>query len=250
MDVRSSFSKVLSTIINWIPNIIEFLIIIIIGYFVALLLDRLVRWLLHLAQLDAWLERYRAGQWVTHILGQPSNFLGKVVFWLVWFGSFGVAASLANVPLVGDLVTAIYSYVPNVLSALFIFVFAALVSGAVVTIVNRTMGDTPTGKIVASVAPVLVMTIAAFSILSALQIAPQIVQITYAALVGSLGLGLALSFGLGGREVAGKMLADAYVAGQKHVDQAKRDVQRGQARGHQEAEKAQRAADTKARRKR
>ncbi|HET7629980.1 MAG TPA: hypothetical protein VFK03_01260 [Candidatus Saccharimonadales bacterium] len=250
MDIKSSFSNVLSTIINWIPNIIEFIIIVIIGYFVALLLDWLVRSLLRLSKLDDYLERHRAGQWVTHVLGKPSNFLGKVVFWVVWFGSFGVAASLANIPLVGDLVSVVYSYIPNILSALFIFVFAALISGAVVTVVNRTMGDTPTGKVVASVAPVLVMTIATFSILSALEIAPEIVQITYSALVGSIALGLALAFGLGGREVAGKMLSDAYASGQRHAEQVKRDVKKGQARGRQEASKAGRAADAKARSKR
>ncbi|HET6622414.1 MAG TPA: hypothetical protein VFG56_00575, partial [Candidatus Saccharimonadales bacterium] len=147
MDIRSSFNNVVDTIVNWIPNLIEFVLIVIVGYFVALLFDWLVRTLLRLSRLDEYLERHRAGQWVTHVLGSPSNFLGKVVFWVVWFGSFGVAAALADVPLVGDLVSAVYSYIPNVLSALFIFVFAALISGAVVTVVNRTMGDTPTGKV-------------------------------------------------------------------------------------------------------
>ncbi len=46
------------------------------------------------------------------------------------------------------------------------------------------MGDTPTGKVVGSVVPVLVMAIATFMILNQLQIAPEIVTITYAALLG------------------------------------------------------------------
>ena len=77
------------------------------------------------------------------------------------------------------------------------------------------MGDTPTGKVVGSVVPVLVMAIAAFMILNQLQIAPEIVTITYAALIGGVFLAMALAFGLGGREVAGRMLGDAYDRGRE-----------------------------------
>jgi hypothetical protein len=57
------------------------------------------------------------------------------------------------------------------------------------------------------------MGIAVFMILNQLKIAPAIVIITYAALMGSAALGLALAFGLGGREVAGKILKNIYENG-------------------------------------
>ena len=80
---------------------------------------------------------------------------------------------------------------------------AGVVAAAVGGLVARTMGDTPTGKVVGSVVPVLVMAIATFMILNQLQIATEIVTITYAALIGGVFLAMALAFGLGGREVAG-----------------------------------------------
>ena len=100
---------------------------------------------------------------------------------------------------------AIYAYLPKVVAALLIFIVAGLIATAVGALVARTMGDTPTGKIVGTVVPVLVMAIAVFMILDQLEIAPQIVTITYAALMGSLGLGLALAFGLGGRQAAAEL---------------------------------------------
>jgi hypothetical protein len=72
------------------------------------------------------------------------------------------------------------------------------------------MGETPTGKVVRSVAPILILAIGTFMVLDQLQIAPQIVTITYAALLGGLSLAMALAFGLGGREPAGQMLSEAY----------------------------------------
>ena len=54
------------------------------------------------------------------------------------------------------------------------------------------------------------MGIATFMILDQLDIAPAIVEITYIALLGSVALGMAIAFGLGGREVAARLLEDAY----------------------------------------
>ena len=103
---------------------------------------------------------------------------------------------------------------------------------------NSMMGDTPTGKILGTAVPILVMGIAIFMILNQLKIAPEIVQITYTALIGSVALGAALAFGLGGREVAGRMLDDAYQKGQENKDRVKQDLEKGKDRGRQQAQEA------------
>jgi hypothetical protein len=64
-------------------------------------------------------------------------------------------------------------------------------------------------------------------ILNQLQIATEIVTITYAALIGGVFLAMALAFGLGGRDVARQMLEGAYVQGQENKDQFRRDLDRG-----------------------
>jgi hypothetical protein len=92
------------------------------------------------------------------------------------------------------------------------------------------MGDTSTGKFVATAAPILIMAIATFMILTELGIAEQIVMITYAGLIGSIALGMALAFGLGGRDVAARMLEGAYQAGREGKEQVRQDVRLGKAR--------------------
>ncbi|MGI8606526.1 MAG: mechanosensitive ion channel family protein, partial [Gaiellaceae bacterium] len=134
-----------------------------------------------------------------------------------------------------DFVAAIYSYPPNVLMALVIFLVAGALAGAVAGLVARTMGDTALGKIVGTVVPVLIMAVADFMILDALQIAETIVTITYAALMGSVALGMALAFGLGGREVAAQMLQGAYEKGQENKEQFRRDLGQGRENAKQDA---------------
>jgi len=127
-----------------------------------------------------------------------------------------------------------------------IFVLAGAIAAAVAALVTRVMGDTPTGKLVASVAPILIMGIAVFMILNQLGIAPAIVTITYAALLGSLGLGMALAFGLGGRETAARLVSGAYDKGQEQQDQVKRDMQLGKERSQRQAERAKQKVQEKA----
>jgi hypothetical protein len=74
------------------------------------------------------------------------------------------------------------------------------------------------------------MVIAMFMILEQLQIAPEIVRIAFAAVMGSLALGLALAFGLGGRGVAERLLEDAYRNGQEAKRRAQEDLQVGRDR--------------------
>src|SRR5205085_11834503 len=127
---------------------------------------------------------------------------------------------------------------PNVIAALAIFLVAGLIAGAVSTLASRVLGDTGLGRVVATGVPILVMTIATFMILNQLKIAPAIVTITYAALLGAVALGSALAFGLGGRDVAARMLEGAYASAQQNKEQWKRDLDQGLARARVEAEQA------------
>jgi hypothetical protein len=126
-----------------------------------------------------------------------------------------------------------------------IFVIAGAIAGAVAGLVAKLMGDTPTGKLVASIAPVLIMGIAVFMILNQLRIAPDIVTITYAVLLGSLGLGMALAFGLGGRETAAQLVAGAYQKGQEQQGQVKHDMALAKDRGQERAEQGKAKAREK-----
>jgi hypothetical protein len=136
----------------------------------------------------------------------------------------------------------VLSWLPNVIAALLIFLVAAAVAGAVGGLAHRTMGDTPTGRIVRSGAPALIMAIAVFMILTQLGIAPVIVVTTYIALIGSLALAAALAFGLGGRDAARDLIDSGYRKAQASTDQVRQDVQVGRERAAQDAERVRERA--------
>ena len=60
------------------------------------------------------------------------------------------------------------------------------------------------------------------------------VALSAVAVMGALALALALAFGLGGRDVASRMLEDAYSKGQTAKGQAKQDLARGKDRAQEQ----------------
>ena len=158
--------------------------------------------------------------------------IGTITFWFLFLGALAIAVSQLGITALDNFVAEIVAYLPNVVVAVLILVVAIALAGFVATALERTMGDTPTGKVVRSVAPVLIMAIGTFMVLDQLQIAPQIVTITYAALLGGLFLAMALAFGLGGREVANRMLSDAYDRERTNTGRFRRDeaIERDRAR--------------------
>jgi len=212
VDVGDSVQRGLDNLIGFLPNLIGFLIILAIGYVIARVVKGIVTRLLEKIGTDRAMHTGSTGEYVNRAAPgfKPSSAVGSVAFWFLFLGALAIAVAQLGIAALDNFVGAVVAYLPNVVAAILIFVVAVALSGAVATLIARTMGETPTGKVVGAVAPVLIMAIGVFMVLDQLEIAPQIVTITYAALLGGVFLAMALAFGLGGREVAGRMLSEAY----------------------------------------
>src|SRR4051794_11576502 len=240
VDLGNSVQKTADTVAAYLPNIIGFLVILLIGYIIAKVVKAIVNKALQTFKVDERLTSTHAGGFVERVSpgGKPSRIVGGVAFWMIFLFALTAAIGALKIPAVTAYMNTVLAYLPNVVAAVLIFVIASLVATAVVAAVEKTMGDTPTGKIVETVVPGLVMAIAGFMILTQLRIAPAIVTITYAAIVGMLALAGALAFGLGGRDVAARLLENAYQSGQDAKDQAKQDAQTGKQRAKAQASDA------------
>jgi small-conductance mechanosensitive channel len=236
MDIGESFNRAWESFFGFLPNLLGFLVILGIGYLVARLVATAVQKLLEKTGLDRKLHESDANKYVEMVMSgaRPSRGIARVVFWLIFAFFLFSAIGALKIPALTTFMNEVLAYLPNVIVAIVIFVAAAIIAGAVAAAVTRVMGDTPTGKIVASVVPALVMIIAMFMILEQLRIAEEIVRIAFAATMFALALGLALAFGLGGRDLAGRMLEDAYRRGKEHKEQARHDLELGRMRTERE----------------
>lgn len=236
MNILNSIQTALDGFFAFLPNLLGFLILVVAGFIVAKIVQWVLRKVLQKLGLDRKLNESNARTYVDRVLpgASPSNGIARVAFWLIFVFFLFAAIGALRIPAVTTFMNQVLAYLPNVIAAIAIFAIAALLASAAAAAVARFMGDTPTGKILATIAPALIMVIALFMILQQLQIAAAIVQIAFAATMGALALGLALAFGLGGRPIAERMLEDAYRKGQEQRDQIKQDIQTGRLRAEQE----------------
>jgi Mechanosensitive ion channel, conserved TM helix len=217
VEISESLQRGLDDLLGFLPRLVGFLLILLIGYLVAKALQKVVSLALEKVGTDRALASGAAGSYVERVTpdASPSQLIGRVVFWFVMLGALSIAITSLGITALNDFLAEVFGYLPNVVAAILIFVVAGALAGWLGKTVSRLLGDSPTGKLAATALPVLVMAIAVFMILNQLQIATDIVTITYAALMGAVALGMALAFGLGGREVASRMLEDAYRRGQE-----------------------------------
>jgi hypothetical protein len=236
LNIGDSVERGFDVLFAWIPALIGALVILFIGYIVAKVIGNLIARVLGRAGLDRRLGTGTTGDWVSKATRSPSRLLGRLAFWVIFLGAISLAATALGINALTAFVGAVYAYLPNVLAAFAIFLIAGAIATGIATLATRFMGDTPTGRVVATAAPILVMTIATFMILEQLRIAHDIVVTTYTLVLGAVALASALAFGLGGRDVAARMLEGAYVKGRQSTAQVKRDVQQGKERAKEELE--------------
>ena len=213
MRIGETLQSGIREIVAFLPNLIGFLLILLIGFIVAKVISAVVRKVLEKTGVDDKIKSSDANKYVDSALpgATVSGGVATVIFWLIFVFFLFSAIGALKIPALTGFMNQVLAYLPNVIAAIAIFVVAALVSGAVAGGIGKVMGDTPTGKIVATVLPALVMVIALFMILEQLQIAPEIVRIAFSAVMFALALGLALAFGLGGKDTAAELLRDARV---------------------------------------
>ncbi|MEJ2864052.1 mechanosensitive ion channel family protein [Actinomycetospora flava] len=236
-DILQSLQNAFTTLLDYVPNIIGALLVLIIGYIIARLIRAGITKLLRRVRLDDRLTHGRGGEYVARFSpdGSPSKLVGLVVQWVLLVFVIVSAVGTLNIPAVTGFVNLVLSYLPNVLAAVLIFLVAAAIAAAVGGLVHRTMGDTPTGRVARTAAPTLVMAIAVFMILNQLGIAETIVTATYIALIGAVALGSALAFGLGGRDAAADLINSGYRRAQQQSGQVQRDFAVGRERAEADA---------------
>jgi small-conductance mechanosensitive channel len=247
-NILQSLQSAFTTFVNYLPQILGAIAVLVVGYIIAKILNMVITKLLRRAKFDAWLTSTSGDRFVEKVSpgGSPARLVGGVVFWVLMLFVISSAISTLNIPALTGFMNLVLSYLPNVLAALLIFIVAAAVAGAISGLAHRTMGESPTGRVVRTGGPALVMAIAIFMILTQLGIAPVIVTTTYVALIGALALGTALAFGLGGREAAADIINSSYRKAQEQADTVRQDAQLARERGHRDSQRAHERADAPA----
>jgi uncharacterized oligopeptide transporter (OPT) family protein len=206
---QASFAQVFTDLV---PALLGALVIVFAGYLLAKILEKLADRFLRRIHLNRMLERGGVMQAVersgTHV--NPTRVLANLVFWLVMFAVILIAANALGLDSIANVFQDLVSYIPSVIAAIVIILLGIVLGGFVGGLIAASAGGLHGGRALARVGRGGVILLAIFMALQQLGIATEIVTTAFAILFGAIALALALSFGLGNRDLAGEVTREWY----------------------------------------
>lgn len=202
----------LAQIGQFVVNVLLVMVILLIGWLIAKVIRSIVEKLLKSIKIDELSSRIELEGVLTKggIKYSISELIAVVIYWLTILVTLVVAINAIGLTIAAELLNRVVFYIPNVIAAIFILIagmfVATLLKNIVQTIVvNSGLSE---DKFFSRIVEVLVMIFAVIIALEQLNIGVHTLQLTLSIILGAFGLGLALAFGLGCKDIAGKAVSE------------------------------------------
>lgn len=172
-----------SNVARFVPQFLGFLVILVIGYFIAKALAKVTDRVLERVGFDKAVERGGIRRALAQSRYDASDLIGKVVFYGLMLFVLQLAFGVFGANPISDLITGVIAYLPKLIAAILIVVVGAAVATAVKDIVTSALGGLGYGRNLGTAASAAILVLAGFMALDQLQIARSIVNLLFTALV-------------------------------------------------------------------
>ncbi|MDQ3646248.1 MAG: hypothetical protein M3345_04855 [Actinomycetota bacterium] len=182
----------------FVPKLLGFLLILVIGYFVAKAIEKVVGTLLERIGFDRWVERGGIKGALAKSKFDASSILARLVFFVIFLFVLQLAFGIFGDNPISDLIKSVIAYLPKVFVAIVILVVGSAIAAAVKEIVEAALGGLSYGRTLAFIASGAILVLAVFAALNQLEIAEEIVNGAYYALLAIIVGSAVVAIGGGG----------------------------------------------------
>ncbi|MDD5423692.1 MAG: hypothetical protein WC369_00935 [Dehalococcoidales bacterium] len=213
--ILDTWSQVWGNLAGYLSKIIVALIVFIVGIIVAKVIEKLIVQVLKVARFDVLSEK--AG--IASILAKGeikhtlSELIGIAFYWLMALVVVIITLNLVSPNpevMAGSFLDEAVKYAGKVILSIFVLVlglfFAALIGSVVRTTASN--AGVATAKNLGQIAQVVIIVITALTVLPMLGVRTFILDMAVVVTLAATGLALGLSFGLGSKDLAGKMMSE------------------------------------------
>jgi len=231
--IISALANALNLVFTFIPRLLGFLVILLVGWLIATAVSKAVTFLLRKIGFDRMADRIGLTR-LEQRMGvkmDAAGLLGKIVYWFLLLVFLVPATDALGLPAVSNILNQLVAYIPNVFVAILVLFLGAL---AATVVADSVRGATASAKIgnsnlFATLARYAIIGFAALIALEQLQIAPALINKLFAALVGAAAIAFGLAFGLGGQDTARKWLNRGESAASEGAEKLQAQQQTAQA---------------------
>ncbi len=208
--ILTSFTSALALIFAFIPKLIGFLVIMLVGWLIAKALGKAVTFLLRKVGFDNFSNRIGLSRFDQRmgVHMDPADLLGQIVFWFIILVFLIPAFDTLGLTSVTGILNQFIGYIPNVFVAVLILFLGVLLATVVADIVRGATATAGIGNpnVFAEISRWAIILFAALMALTQLQIATALVVELFGAIVFGSALAFGLAFGLGGRDAAKRLI--------------------------------------------
>ena len=196
----------------FLPRLIGAIVVLIIGWFLAIGLGRLIAEILKQIRFNKIFERagWREALQKAELKVNPSEFIGAICKWILV-----IIFLLASVEILGfvqfaDFLKRVVTWLPNLIVASAIFVVTVILTDILEKVIKasvKRMGVDYAGFLGVAIRWAIYI-FAGMAILLQLGVTPTIIDTLIKGFVGMITLSLGLAFGLGGKDAASSFIAE------------------------------------------
>lgn len=209
--IFNALSNAVNLILTFIPRLLGFLVILIVGLIIATIVAKALTFLLRKIGFDRMSDRIGLTRFEQRmgVKMDTAGLLGRIVYWFIVLIFLVPAADALGVPAVSNVLNELVAYIPNVFVAILVLFLGALAATVVADLVRGAVASANIGNpnIFAGIARWAIIGFAALIALEQLNIAPSLLNELFGAIVAAVAIAFGLAFGLGGQEAARRWLA-------------------------------------------
>ena len=209
-SLRDAWDYVSIRFVNFIPEFVFAVVVLVLGWIVATSLAKLVKSVLQSAKIDELGDRLGLQQ-ASARTGMRLTISGTIAWLIKWFALiviFLAAADILGLDQISDFLNRVLLYIPNVVAAAAILLVGSLVARFLSRLVRHSVAAAglASADLLGAITSWSIMIFAVLATLDQLKVAQAFVQTLFTGVVVMIALAGGLAFGLGGREHATRVL--------------------------------------------
>lgn len=208
--LTTSFSNLWVAFVEFLPKFLGAIIILIIGWIVAIVLGNIAIKIVDFLKIDEALTKLnlKKGLEKAGIEFTISGVIGWLVKWFLIIVFLIAASDILEWVEITDFLKHVVLYIPNVIIAVVILLAGIMVADFVHKVIKKSVeaAKLTSATFLAGIAKWAILVFSFMAALVQLSIAYALIQTLFTGFVGMLAIAGGLAFGLGGKELAGKFL--------------------------------------------
>jgi mechanosensitive ion channel-like protein len=217
-ELIQAWHEIIRDFAHYLPRLIVMLIIAFVGWVAAYVLKVLARSILRLTRFSKLSENSGATQLLNQAaLPSSTELVSRFVFWVAWVGFILLGINVLGIVGLQEYISRFFLFLPRLFVAVLLLFFGLLAANffaraALLAAVNANFRSS---RLLSIWIRIIISIFALSMVFEVLGVAEQTMLIAFSAVFGAVMLGLAIAFGIGGKDLAREFLERRLHTGKK-----------------------------------